>query len=206
MSVTYVALRGKTVSREWAAVLTAAAHDGVAFMLDSGHRTMDDQQGLYNTYLRVGRPLAARPAANAPHIRLGCIDHAIDVNALDGGAARLAAWLRLKGAHPTFPVPGEAWHIEVPAAELRTLASKLSDSLQGYTASERKLIREYDHLAHARRDRERRSLLYHLMKAQRKRVWRAAQPTSSGGDGRGWDHANRRARYRSLLARTNEGA
>jgi hypothetical protein len=203
MSVTYVGLRGKTVSREWAAVLTAAAGDGVAFVLDSGHRTMDEQQGLYNQYLRVGRPLAARPAGNAPHIRLGRIDHAIDVNALDGGAGRLAAWLRLKGAHPTFPVPGEAWHIEVPAAELGALASKLSDPLRGYTASERKLIREYDQLAHARRDRERRSLLYHLMKAQRKRVWRAAQPTSSGGDGRGWDHANRRARYRSLLARTN---
>ena len=90
MSVTYVGLRGKTVSREWAAVLTAAAHD-VAFVLDSGHRTMGEQQGLYDNYLRVGRPLAARPAANAPHIRLGRIDHAIDVNALDGGAARLAA-------------------------------------------------------------------------------------------------------------------
>jgi hypothetical protein len=202
MSVTYVGLRGKTVSREWAAVLTAAAHD-VPFMLDSGHRTMAEQQGLYGQYLRVGRPLAARPAANAPHIRLGQIDHAIDVNALDGGAGRLAAWLRLKGAHPTFPVPGEPWHIEVPAAELRTLASKLSDPLRGYTASERKLIREYDQLAHARRERERRSLLYQLMKAQRKRVWRAAQPTTGGGDGRGWDHANRRARYRSLLARTN---
>jgi hypothetical protein len=202
MSVTYVGLRGKTVSREWAAVLTAAAHD-VAFMLDSGHRTMDEQQRLYGEYLRVGRPLAARPAANAPHIRLGRIDHAIDVNALDGGAARLAAWLRRKGAQVAFPVPGEPWHVEVPAADLSRLAAQYADPLRGYTASERKLIREYDKLAHARRNRERRRALYHLMKAQRKRVWRAAQPTAGGGDGRGWDHANRRARYRSLLSRTN---
>ena len=41
------------------------------------------------------------------------------------------------------------------------------------------------------------------MKAQRKRVWRAAQSSGDGGDGRGWDYANRRARYRSLLSRTN---
>jgi hypothetical protein len=202
MSVTYVGLRGKTVSREWAAVLTAAAHD-VAFVLDSAHRTMGEQQRLYDNYLRFGRPLAARPAANAPHIRLGRFDHAIDVNALDGGAARLAAWLRRTGAQASFPVPGEPWHIEVPAADLGRLAGRLSDPLRGYTAGERELIREYDQLAHARRDRERRSALYHLMKAQRKRVWRAAQPAADGGDGRGWDHANRRARYRSLLSRTN---
>jgi hypothetical protein len=46
-------------------------------------------------------------------------------------------------------------------------------------------------------------VLRRAMEQQRKRVWRAAQPHSRGGDGRGWDHANRRARYRSLLARTN---
>jgi hypothetical protein len=201
MAVTYVGLRGKTVSREWAATLTAAAHD-VAFQLDSGHRTMDEQQVLYNHFLQAGSPLAARPSANAPHIRLGRIDHAVDINALDGGAARLAAWLHGKGAHPSFPVPGEPWHIEVPAGELRALESKLSDPLRHHTATERRWIREYDQLKRARRDRKRRSLLRKLMRAQRKRIWRAAQPTSSGGDGRGWDHAYRRARYHSLLART----
>jgi hypothetical protein len=201
MEVTYVGLRGKTVSREWAAVLTAAGRE-VAFMLDSGHRTMAEQQGLFNTFLAVGRPLAARPSANAPHIRLGRIDHAIDVNALDGGASRLAAWLHSHGAHPTFPVPGEPWHIEVPAGELAALAKKLSDPLRDYMPNERRMIREYDTLKRRRRDRDGRVRLRHLMKAQRKLIWRAAQPTSHGGDGRGWEHANRRARYESLLART----
>lgn len=201
MEVTYVALRGKTVSREWAAVLTAAARE-VAFSLDSGHRTMAEQQALYNHFLAVGSPLAARPSANAPHIRLGRIDHAIDVNSLDGGAKRLAIWLHGKGAHPTFPVPGEAWHIEVPAAELATLARTLSDPLLNYTPNERRTIREYDALKRRRRDREQRIRLRDVMKAQRKRIWRAAQPKSSGGDGRGWDHAHRRDRYESLLART----
>jgi hypothetical protein len=201
MKVTYVALRGKTVSREWAAVLTAAARE-VAFRLDSGHRTMAEQQVLFNHFLAVGSPLAARPSASAPHIRLGRIDHAIDVDSLAGGAKRLAIWLHGKGAHPTFPVPGEAWHIELPAAELAALARKLSDPLSNYTPNERRTIREYDALKRQRRDREQRSRLRHVMTAQRKRIWREAQPKSSGGDGRGWDHAHRRARYESLLART----
>jgi hypothetical protein len=201
VEVTYVGFRGRTVSREWAIVLTAAA-EHVAFALDSGHRTMREQRALYQHFLRFGSPLAAKPGADAPHIRLGRFDHAIDVNALDGGAGRLAVWLRNMGAHPTFPVRGEPWHIEMPAEDLRSLAARLADSFRGYTANERRLIREYDHLRAARLNRPRRSALRSEMRAQRKRVWRAAQPTSGGGDGRGWDHANRRARYRSLLERT----
>lgn len=33
---------------------------------------------------------------------------------------------------------------------------------------------------------------------QRKSIWRAAQPKSKGGDGKGWKHANRSARYEQL--------
>jgi hypothetical protein len=201
MSVTYVGFRGHSVSREWSDVLTAAGRE-VAFTLDSGHRTMGEQQALYTNFLRFGKPLAAVPAPNAPHIRTGRVDHAIDVNSLDGGANRLAAWLHGKGGHPSFPVRGEPWHIELGVGELRALAGKLADPFRGYTASERRMLREYDRLVRARRDRKRRVALRKLMKAQRKRIWRAAQPKSSGGDGRGWDHLNRRARYDSLLART----
>jgi hypothetical protein len=201
MAVTYVRFGGHTVSQEWATVLTAA-RGAVAFMLDSGHRTMAEQKALYDHYLRFGSPLAAKPAPNAPHIRAGRLDHAIDVNALDGGAGRLAGWLRRKGAKATFPVHREPWHIEVPLDDLRKLAAQLLDPLRGYTASERQLIRAYDHLRRARHNRARRRALREDMTAQRKRIWRAAQPTSSGGDGHGWNHANRARRYRSLLART----
>jgi hypothetical protein len=34
--------------------------------------------------------------------------------------------------------------------------------------------------------------------AQRKEIWRQAQPTSQGGDGHGWDYNNRSARYQQL--------
>jgi hypothetical protein len=201
MSVTYVGFRGKTVSHEWAAVLTEAARE-VVFRLNSGHRTMPEQQLLYDHFLRFGSPLAAKPSASAPHIRVGRIDHALDVDALDGGASRLAAWLRSKGARASFPIHREPWHIEVPLGDLRELAAGLLDPLRGYTRNERHVIRTYDRLKRANQDRPRRSALRQEMTLQRKRIWRAAQPTSSGGDGRGWDHANRQARYRSLLART----
>jgi hypothetical protein len=37
--------------------------------------------------------------------------------------------------------------------------------------------------------------------AQRKRIWRSAQPRPRG-DGHGWDHRSRRQRYESLRSRT----
>jgi lysozyme len=70
------------------------------------------------------------------------------------------------------------------------------DPLAGFTASERRWIREYDRLKAAGRDRDRRAVLRRVMTEQRKRIWRAAQES-------GWRTANRRSRYHSLLARTN---
>jgi len=65
----------------------------------------------------------------------------------------------------------------------------------GYTASELRWMREYDQLLKAGKDKDRRRVLRRSMTEQRKRIWRAAQTS-------GWDKADRRARYRSLLART----
>jgi len=36
------------------------------------------------------------------------------------------------------------------------------------------------------------------LQEKRKEIWRLAQPKSDGGDGQGWDHANRRERYEFL--------
>ena len=33
---------------------------------------------------------------------------------------------------------------------------------------------------------------------QRKQIWRMSQPASLGGDGKGWNHLNRQARYNQL--------
>jgi lysozyme len=79
----------------------------------------------------------------------------------------------------------------------RALFLKQVDPLEGYTASEKRWIREYDRLVRENRDRDRRRVLRRVMTAQRKRVWRAAQ--CSGG----WDASHRRERYHSLLARTS---
>ena len=115
-----------SVSSQWFTVLDAARKAGVSFLLNDGHRTMAQQQVLFEQS-KHGGPLAAFPSATAPHIRTGRPDHALDVNARDGGAGRLAAWLRRRGARATFPVPGEAWHIEVPREDLVRLAGTLAD-------------------------------------------------------------------------------
>jgi hypothetical protein len=190
------------VSAQWFAVLSAAKADGVSFLVTDGHRTMAEQQQRWDTYQRFGHPRAAKPSPTAPHIRSGRPDHAIDVNALDGGAGRLAAWLRTHGAGATFPVSGEAWHIEVPQSDLEHLAAKFSDPLAGYPAKERNWIHTYDRLVrlkHAGNDpadgSERRIRLRSLMTERRKAIWRAAHQS-------GWNHLKRRARYRALLVRT----
>ena len=69
------------------------------------------------------------------------------------------------------------------------------DPLARFTASERRWITEYDRLKAAGSDEPRRNVLRRVMTEQRKRIWHAARAS-------GWTTANRRARYRSLLART----
>lgn len=115
--------QGKRVSKQWDVVLTEAAQH-VRFQLNSGQRTLAEQWRLYRLY-RSGRGnLAAFPNPNAPHIRTGRPNHALDVNSLDGGETRLQNWLRARGARANNTVRGESWHLEVPAADLRKLYNR----------------------------------------------------------------------------------
>ena len=115
---------GEQVSSEWYVALSVARREGVRFYVTDGRRTIAEQWARYRHYCRYGRPIAAFPSPNAPHIRSGRIDHALDVNALDGGQRRLAAWLRRNGIRAAFTVPSEAWHMEAPAADLRRFAAR----------------------------------------------------------------------------------
>ena len=191
---------GKLVSDSWGTVLGAARASGVAFRLNSGRRTMDQQKKLraaYEASLRGGPPaaLAAVPSCSAPHIDCGHESHAVDIDALDGGAGRVAQWLRGKGAQAAFTVPREPWHIEVPEEQLIKLAGSLADPLRVMTPTERRWCREYDRLKAADENRPRRGSLRRAMQAQRKRVWAIAQTD-------GWEKAHRKERYEQLLKRT----
>jgi lysozyme len=84
----------------------------------------------------------------------------------------------------------------------RALFLTEDDPFEGYSPNERRWLREYDKLVREDRDIDRRRSLRAAMTRQRKRIWRLAQPAEKGGDGKGWDHEQRRDRYASLLART----
>lgn len=95
---------------------------------------------------------------------------------------------------------GEPWHWRYVGASgrlLRRLRRKLDRRWRHYTASELRWMREYDRLKRADRDPDRRRVLRRVMRAQRKRIWRAAESEPGG-----WNRYMRRARYRSLLARS----
>jgi hypothetical protein len=128
MAVHYTRFDGQRVSRRWAVVLKRARKDGIKFKINSGHRTIPEQLALFRQNMqraglrwvqRPGRPLTAWPTPLAPHIRTGNPAHALDVQT--PGAAELAAWLRRRGIHVAFPVPGEAWHMEVTRRGLTKL-------------------------------------------------------------------------------------
>lgn len=131
MTVSYVPYGNVRVSRKWRTVLRAAERAGVKFTVTSGHRTMAEQQALFDRNMvrpgvpKRGRPMTAVPSPTAPHIRRGSPAHAIDVNSLDGGAQRLENWLDLRGADARNTVPGEAWHLEVTRAHLEALVRSL---------------------------------------------------------------------------------
>lgn len=122
--------QGNRVSRAWGTVLAEAVKT-VSFRLNSGRRTMTEQRVLYaqnmlNGRPRPGRPLTAVSNPNAPHIRVGRQAHAIDVDTKVGdGEAALQRWLERHGLTVSNPVPGEAWHMEVPELQLRRLAARI---------------------------------------------------------------------------------
>ncbi len=119
---------GHHVSDDWFKVLTAARRAGVSFRLNSGRRTLAEQQRLYDLWQAGVGNLAAVPSPTAPHIRVGREDHALDVDVEFGtGVAGLRSWLRGHGLATSLTVAGEPWHVEADsAAELHAAALRLT--------------------------------------------------------------------------------
>lgn len=135
-AIRYVSYGTVRVSERWRKVLRAADRAEVGFHVTSGHRTLAEQQALFDRNMirgadgrwvpRPGHPLTAFPSPDSPHIFEGRHGHALDVNALDGGEARLQKWLETHGVRMSNPVPGEAWHMVANTDDLRTLAAELT--------------------------------------------------------------------------------
>jgi hypothetical protein len=197
--------RGVPVSRAHRIVLTAAAEAGVRFDVNDGRRTLAVQaariakHGLWSP----SNPTGAAPARqSSPHVKYGRAHHALDVDQFTapvGGQLRLAAFYRRRGVPVAFNVPTEAWHLDVLSeAALMAAARRLEpapDPFAAYPADEARWLREYDALPKTVAGANRRRVLRRYMLERRKSIWRAAQES-------GWDKLHRRARYRSLLART----
>lgn len=141
-NVTYVPYGTVRVSKRWRKVLRAADLAKVRFHVTSGHRTLAEQEALFEQNMVRGssgrwvqrrnadgslRALTAFPSPDAPHIFVGRHAHAIDVNALDGGEARLQRWLEAHGVRMSNPVRGEAWHMVANPADLKNLAVHITD-------------------------------------------------------------------------------
>jgi hypothetical protein len=120
--------QGKKVSYPWWLCLVEYDQDrGGDLRLNSGKRTLAEQWRLYRNYRRTGWPVAAFPSPFAPHIRVGRVDHALDIDTNVGhGETGFQRWLERNGVSTHNPVRGEAWHLEVRnARQLKALAEKI---------------------------------------------------------------------------------
>lgn len=192
--------QGKLVSASWKVVLDAAVRDGVHFQLNSGRRTEAEQRALIRqkgVWSPSNPTGAAAYSPNAPHIRVGREDHALDVDtfAHDNGNARLTNWLRSKGLRVDHEIPQEPWHMEASSEVALVALAKRLNKWAGYPADEVRWITEYDGLKRAKKNKPRRNVLRSVMIERRKEIWREAKKT-------GWRTRNRIKRYASLRART----
>jgi lysozyme len=154
----------------------------VSFVFNCGPGTLEPSRSL-------GQALRQRGTRGVPQA-MALYTHA-GGQVLPGLVKRRAA----EGA--MFAQPG--------TSESALRASAVSPGATWLTAKELKRCRELDELRRiaARTPAQQRRIerLVGLLTTQRKLIWKRAQPQPRG-DGRGWDHRNRRQRYHSLLART----
>lgn len=157
---------------------------------NSSSRGRAYQDYVWRLYLRGGNP-AARPYTS---------NHGWGI-AVDVKTRAAAAWILRHGAkygwsHDEGLRVGEWWHFRYVGASKATLRRlRKGPGMAWLTPAERRWCRELDRLRHSHRDAGRQRVLVRVLTVQRKRIYREAQRT-------GWDKANRRRRYRSLLART----
>lgn len=117
MAIKYMPIDGEEVSSIWYPLLSATRAAGVRFNVNEGHRTMARQ--IY--FWTHQPPLAARPSPNAPHIRTGRWNHAIDFN--NAESVRQYFWNRWKiRLVRTVRWPNgsvrEEWHLEVDPRDM----------------------------------------------------------------------------------------
>lgn len=152
---------------------------------NSSYRTYSKQVEYWNNYQRGGN-VAARP---------GTSNHGWG-KAVDVATQQMAALIRQHG--PKFGWSwdegrraGEWWHFRYVGGYV----APKRDPFEGYPEDEKRWIKEYDKLVRLGRDKDRRRVLRRVMTERRKEIYRLAQKG-------GWNKRKRRARYRSLYART----
>jgi hypothetical protein len=124
--------QAKRVSDEWDVILTDAAKR-VRFRLNSGRRTLKEQQALFAQNMirpgvpKPGRPLTAVPNLNAPHILVGRPNHSLDVDTDVGNSEQaLQHELERMGLVIINDVRGEPWHQTEPdGGRLRRVAGRI---------------------------------------------------------------------------------
>lgn len=165
---------------------------------NSSARSRAAQDYFWDQHLHHGGPPAAPPYTS---------NHGWAI-AVDVKTHQAAAWLMIHGekygwSHDEGERVGEWWHFRLVGTYSRAIKKRMQSAhaLDGYTSSEKRWIKEYDHLKRVHPHSHRLVVLRRVMTAQRKRIWLVAQPKPRG-DGHVWTRSRKR-RYKSLKKRTS---
>lgn len=125
------------VSEQWFTLLYNLHRAHVHFNVNEGHRTkgrqqeLIDEKGLWSPSNPRG---AAAVSDNAPHIRTGRHDHAID---FDGADAVIRAAGR-RGVTVRRTISTEPWHLEADASELAEYHKKKAAGVAAHIKKNKK--------------------------------------------------------------------
>lgn len=207
MKVKYFSIDGELVSEDWFIFLTAARQAGVKYHINEGHRTFARQLYFWNCY-KSGKcnngNLAAFPSNNAPHIRTGREDHAIDSDDLQN----IINYGRQNIVTISRTVPGESWHGEANAKQLAEFAKAhrwVKDKYAVLSDWERKAVSKLFY--HRKKMKQHKSGNVYLSNLIWARWWKARLLVRANllyrlGKSQGWgklDRGKRQAILRSII-------
>ncbi|MBA3240078.1 MAG: hypothetical protein H0T60_02535 [Acidobacteria bacterium] len=189
---------GNPVSREWYIVLSACRNDGIRFHLNEGRRAIKQQWKFWRLY-RSGGNLAAYPSPTAPHIRVGRIDHALDVESTgrkSDGVDAVISWAARRGVRLVKTVQGEAWHIEIAGGgkALRRFSRRITPAKIAFSRPERRTINLIRGLRSKKSTVARRAAI-RAAKGTIQGYRAGIRSTAKRG---GWNKNDRKRRYKAL--------
>lgn len=124
------------LSRQWATIVRVYNEQRRTHLeILEGHRTMERQRFFWNCGPNGccccnNCNTAAFPSDQAPHIKTGRPDHAVDIAI--GQVQDFVNWASTRGLQPRRVVAGEPWHVELDRRKMHAFYERHADATKDF--------------------------------------------------------------------------